>query len=147
METLKHIDNHNRQQDKAHLSHLIQIAMADGKMDSSEKEMLYKIGRRLGITAYEINMLIESVKNSAFIPPYELSKKFEQMYELIKMLLLDGSIDNREMRLASTIAFKYGFTENEIPRLLAKLLGGIKLKKSVDELFESYKINRRREKQ
>jgi hypothetical protein len=139
MDTLKYIDNYNRQQDKAHLNHLIQIALADGKMDSSEKEMLQNIGSSMGITEYEITELIDSLKRLAFFPPYELSKKFEQMYELMKMLLLDGSIDNREMRLASSYALKYGFMENEIPHLLAKLLGGIKLNKSVDELFENYK--------
>jgi uncharacterized tellurite resistance protein B-like protein len=147
MDTLKHIDNHNRQQVNAHLSHLIQIALADGKMDSSEKEMLQNIGISLGITEYEIIELIESVKKLAFIPPYELSKKFELMYELMKMLVLDGSVDKRELRLASVFALKYGFAENEIPQLVARLLGGIKQNKSVDELFESYKINRRKDKQ
>jgi hypothetical protein len=87
------------------------------------------------------------VKKLAFIPPYELSKKFELMYELMKMLVLDGSVDKRELRLASVFALKYGFAENEIPQLVARLLGGIKQNKSVDELFESYKINRRKDKQ
>jgi hypothetical protein len=60
--------------------------------------------------------LIATTDKSDYIPPYELSERFEQVYEIVKMMLADGVVDKNELRLASGFAVKSGFIENEIPR-------------------------------
>jgi hypothetical protein len=77
-----------------------------------------------------------------YIPPYELSKRFDQVYEIVKMTLADGAISNSEMRLASGFAVKSGFSEREIPKLLVLLISGIKNGKDEESLFEVYKKER-----
>lgn len=46
----EHFDHQGRKQDKGHFSHLIQVAMAGGKIEDSEMEMLHQFGRKVGIT-------------------------------------------------------------------------------------------------
>lgn len=138
MSTLDQFDHPERKQDKSHFKNLVQVALADGNIDALETEMLQRLGKRMGLTEPEISGLIESTKQSLFDPPYELSKRFEQVYNIIKMILADGKIENSEMRLASGLALKSGFTDEEIPGLLMLLIDGIRNNEDVDELFQTF---------
>lgn len=142
MKFLEHFDHPERKQDKEHFIHLIQMANADGKIDDAELEMLSRMGSKLGLTKPEIADLLTTNKQSAYIPPYELSKRFEQLYDVIKMVYADGEIDDNEMKLASGLARKSGFTEEEIPILLSVLIEGIKKGEDEEELFALYKKRR-----
>ena len=142
MKFLEHFDHPERKQDKEHFIHLIQMANADGKIDDVELEMLSRMGNKLGLTSTEVADLLETSKKSEYIPPYELSKRFEQLYDVIKMVYADGVIDDNEMRLASGLAMKSGFAEEEIPVLLSVLIDGIKRGDDEDDLFILYKKRR-----
>lgn len=139
MSILEHFDHPDRKQDKEHFMHLIQVALADGIIEDAELKMLHRLGKNMGLTDAEVDYLLESSKKSAYIPPYELAKRFEQLYAIVKMVLADGKIDNAEMRLASGIALKSGFAEGEIPAILSMLIRGIKEGEDEEDLFKLYK--------
>jgi len=142
MKFLEHFDHPERKQDKEHFIHLIQVANADGKIDDAELQMLHRMGANLGLTNPEIDDLLVTSKQSAYIPPYELSKRFEQLYDVIKMVFADGRIDDNEMKLAAGLAVKSGFAEEDIPVLLAVLLEGVKIGEDQDDLFTLFKKRR-----
>jgi uncharacterized tellurite resistance protein B-like protein len=142
MGLLEHFDHPERKQSKEHFSHLIQMALADGKIEKAEMEMLFRMGKNLGLTTPEIDNLLETNRNSSYAPPYELSKRFSQLYDIVRMLYADGQIDGNEMKLASGLALKSGFTDEDIPVLLALLINGIKNGDDEDDLFSAYKKSR-----
>lgn len=142
MKISDHFDHPERKQNKARFNHLIEVAMADGIIQDSEKQILHRLGRKMGLTEPEIDNLIETAKKSEFIPPYEFSKRFEQLHDIIKMVLADGIIDNSEMRLAKGLAVIYGFDDKEIPDLLEFLINGINNKEDEEELFRIYRKKR-----
>jgi len=119
---------------------LIRIAMADDMISNNELALLHRIGKKTGFTDQEIDNFIETTGKSNFISPAELSKRFEQVYDIVKMVLADGVIDKNEMRLASSFAANSGFKESEIPNLLVLLITGIKQGIDEEELFETYRI-------
>ena len=139
MSMLEHFDHPNRKQDKEHFKHLIQVALADGIIEDIELKMLHRLGKNMGFTDPEIDDLLESTKKSAYNPPYELAKRFEQLYGIVKMVLTDGKIDNNEMRLTTGLALKSGFVEAEIPAVLNLLINGIKNGEDEEDLFKDYK--------
>lgn len=139
MSILEHFDHPDKKQDKEHFMHLIQVAMADGKIDEIELKMLHRLGKNMGFTDPEIDNLLESSRKSTYIPPYELAKRFEQLYSIVKMVLADHKIDNTEMRMASGLALKSGFAEGEIPALLSLLINGIREGEDEEDLFKQYK--------
>ncbi len=143
MNILSHFEHPVKKQNKEYFVHLVRVAKADDIVSHHELELLIRIGRKLGFTEPEINSLFETTGKSDYIPPYELSKRFDQVYEIVKMTLADGLIDKNEMRLASSFAFKSGFWEDEIPILLVNLIQGIKEGKEEEELFEEYKSKRK----
>jgi hypothetical protein len=138
-----YFDHPIKKQNTEYFVHIVRIAKADDIVSNTELELLHRIGRKLGLTDPEIEKLIETTGKSDYIPPYELSKRFDQVYEIVKMTLADGAIDSNEMRLARGFAVKSGFTETEIPNLLSLIIEGIKGDKDEEELFEVYKKERK----
>lgn len=142
MKFLEHFDHPEKKQDKEHFINLIQIANADGKIDDAELKMLYRFGSKLGLTQPEIDDLLQTTKQSAYIPPYELSKRFEQLYDVIKMVYADGEIEDSELKLASALAIKSGFEGEDLPVLLSVLVDGIKNGEDEEDLFARFKKKR-----
>lgn len=135
-----HLSNHSVKNDNIeYFIQLVQIAMADNIISEQELELLHRIGHRIGLTDREIKDLIEKTDKSNHIPPYAFSERFEQVYTVVKMILVDGIIDKDEMRLANNFASNSGFKDSEIPKLLVILISGIKQGKSEEALFEEYK--------
>ena len=139
MNLLSYFNHPLKKQNIEYFVHLVQITKADDNISNTELELLHRIGRKLGFTDPEIETLILTTAKSDYIPPYELSSRFEQVYEIVKMTLVDGAIDKNEMRLACGFAVRSGFKESEIPKLLSLIIRGIKEGKDEDDLFKEYK--------
>lgn len=118
--------------------HLIRIALADDVFSKKELELLHRVGKTLGFTTEETDHLIRTTGKSDYTPPSGLRARFDQIYEIVNMTLVDGSINKNEMYLASSFAVKSGFTEKEIPTMLVLLLNGIRQEKNKDELFKEF---------
>jgi alkylhydroperoxidase/carboxymuconolactone decarboxylase family protein YurZ len=90
----------------------------------------------MGYDPSEINELIESTRKSLSDQSQELPQRFDQVYHMMKIILADGKMDNREMRLATGFALKTGFNEEEIPGLLILLIDGIRNEESKENLLQ-----------
>lgn len=139
---MEQFDHPGRKQDKEHFIHLVQIAMADGTIDDVEFDLLKQFGKKLGLTNPEITGLLEVSKKTEYIPPYEFERRFGQLYDVLKMVIADGVIEDNEMLLATRIGLKSGFSEQEMPVLLNVLINGIKNDEQEDDLFELFKKRR-----
>jgi hypothetical protein len=143
MNVLDYFEQPYKKQNMEYFVHLVRIAMADDIIVNMELKFLHRIGRKLGFTDPEIDTLIKNTNKSDYTPPYEFSKRFEQVYDLVKMILVDDIIDDNELHMASNFAVKSGFEDDEIPKLLIFLINGIKQGKDEEDLFESFKKERK----
>jgi uncharacterized tellurite resistance protein B-like protein len=139
MSNINYEDHSVKKQNVDYYIYLVHIALADGFISNNEWALLNRIGQKLGFSDNEIDTIVDTARHSDYFPPYELFDRFAQVYEVVKMILADGVIDNNEMRLARSFAIKSSFRENEIPGLLVLLISGIKEGKDEDELFEVYR--------
>lgn len=122
----------------AYFVHLIRIALADDVISTKELVLLHRVSKKLGFTVEETDHLIRTTGKSGYTPPTGLRARFDQIYEIVNMTLVDGSINKNEMHLASSFAAKSGFNEKEIPTMLVLILNGIRQGKNKDELFKEY---------
>lgn len=132
------LSDKGRKLETEHFIQLIRIAFSNSIISRTERELLFRMGGRLGFSVAEVESLIERTVNSDYVPPDELSVRFGHAYNLIRMTLADGSIDKNEMKLVNGYIEKTGFREIEIPRLILLLLKGVKENKSREELFAIY---------
>ncbi len=122
----------------AYFVHLIRIALADDVISTKELALLHRVSKKLGFTVEETDHLIRTTGKSDYTPPSGLRARFDQIYEIVNMTLVDGTINKNEMYLASSFAAKSGFNEKEIPTMLVLLLNGIRQGKNKDELFNEF---------
>lgn len=139
MSLLHYSDHAEKKNKKEYFINLIQVTLADGKVTEKESEILHKLGKKLGFTDPEIDLLLKRTASSNYIPSYELAKRFEQLYDIVKMVLADGKIDESEMHLAHNFAITSGFHAKEIPKLLDILIKGIEAGIDEEPLFKAYK--------
>ncbi len=117
---------------------LIRIALADDVIKNEEMSLLYRIGFQLNFSQNEIKELIEATEKAFQIPTNELPKRFEKVYNLVKMTMIDGVIGKNQIRLVSNFAAQLGFKESEITDLLSLLITGIIKGSDNEDLFEIY---------
>lgn len=91
---------------KSHLKNLICVAMADGKIDEQEWELLSVIARALGITEDEIEKIAHSPENVQFQAPATYGEKVEQIQDLVAVMTVDGAISPKELSLCKKISLK-----------------------------------------
>jgi uncharacterized tellurite resistance protein B-like protein len=139
MSILNVFDHPGKKQNREYFIQLVRSAKADDVIHNSELELLQRIGSKLGFTEPEIVSLIEGTDKFDYIPPYELAKRFEQVYEVVGMIMADGKVDDNEMRLVTGFAVKSGFSDEEIPGLISLLITGKKEGSDEEELFDKYK--------
>jgi len=133
------IADNGRKINRENFIHLIQVAQADGRIDNRELKLLHRYGSRFSLSDPEIDELITSEHNHIYSPPYELEKRFTQLYDAVQVMNIDSHISGEEKKLFGKLAIAALFTEDVIPRLFEFILDGIREGKDEEELFEKFR--------
>lgn len=124
---------------RSHFRNLVSVAMADGRIDEKEREMLGQLGQRLDLTDDEIASILEQPESGRFLVPETQKLRLRQLIECVMMMLADGCIDDAEMLLCRQLASRLGFKADQVvPRLIELIVaqggdGGINLDGLLDE--------------
>lgn len=127
------IFNSKKKKGKLHLRNLMNMAMADGILDDSEYEFLKNVAFKYEISVEEVDKLkIEISKQSSYTFEKSLNN-FEQIYDLVKMMMADNHIDKREMQMCKVFAKKIGFTPQYVDEVVDSIIQNITIGNNVDE--------------
>lgn len=133
MSVLDFIFNSKKKKGKEHLRNLMNMAMADGVLDDTEYEFLKNIALKYDIPVSEVDKLkIEISKQTGYTFEKSLNK-FEQIYDLIKMMMADNHIDKREMQMCKVFAKKIGFAPQHVDELVDSVIQNITIGNSAEE--------------
>lgn len=124
---------------KDHFIHLVQVAEIDGKITDIELEILYKEGRKFGLTEPEIQAVIDKEKDFHYVPPYSLHDKFDELYNIALIILADDVITDGERKVLMRYSISAGFEERISDVLIDHLLDGVKRGEDEEVLFSSFK--------
>ncbi len=133
------ITHNGKRVNKEHYIHLIQVSKVDGKISSTEMEMLHKEGRKFGLTDPEIDALIVSEVQHNYHPPYSLKDKFDHLYNVAGMILADEVVTDSEKKMIKRFAIEAGFRDDIIEKLIDLLFEGIRNNENEDSLFSKFK--------
>lgn len=133
------ITSHGKRINIEHYVRLVQVSQADGKIAPSELELLYKEGRKFGLTDPEIGRIIENEARRHYDPPYSLADKFEQLYNIAEMILADEVVTEGEKKLLKKFAIEAGFDDKTIRGLIDLLINGIAKGRDEEALFIEFR--------
>ena len=109
-----------------HLQNLGALAKVDGHLDPSELNYIIAIGQKNGFKAEEVKSLVANSQNSHFHLPENDTERFDQIYDLVEMMLADGIVDDNEMEFCMEMAAKLGFRRAIVGMLVRKITLGVK---------------------
>jgi uncharacterized tellurite resistance protein B-like protein len=133
------ITNHGKRVNKQAFVHLVQVSKIDGKINSEELDLLYKEGKKFGLTDPEIDQLIATEGNFPYVAPYSLEEKFEHLYNMGEMILADGVVDEKERSMIKRFAIEAGIRDSKHAGLAEILIEGIRNNTEEEILFKKFK--------
>lgn len=121
---------------KSRFISLYQMVLADGIIDATEMETLFRIGQEnYGLEPQQINELIKD-SNVDVRYPESLDDKVRLLYELGEVAWADGNIDQSEVKLLKTYVIRMGFEESNAIQIADFILEQVKNKVCVDDVLK-----------
>jgi uncharacterized tellurite resistance protein B-like protein len=114
-------ESKKKKQIKNHIKNLVSLSSADGVIDESEKEILIRIGTKKGLNRNEIQKIIDNPGNADFLPATSDDERFEQIYDLVELMLADGVAEDNELHFCVEMAEKLGFRKTVVTVLIRKI--------------------------
>lgn len=106
-------------QRESHIRNLVLMANADNSISKSELQAIYAIGRERGFGDDEIAEIVKSDEQRNLEIPDSIDEKFEQLFDLTRVMLADGVIEDDEIDFCKEVATKYGFRKTISAILIA----------------------------
>lgn len=103
---------------KKHLQNLAAMAFVDGNLHQQEKNLLYTVGEKYGLKGWQIAKIIENQRPFQFDVPEDVDQRLDQIYDLVKMMLADEIIEDRELALCKLVAANFGFKKELVNTIL-----------------------------
>jgi len=108
MEVLELLTGAKKKRGKAHLKNLLELAMSDGQFDDIEAEYLLSLAQRFNISENELKRLKENADTIEYNPPVNEREKFDHLHQLVRMMMMDGEIHDRELEICKVLAGRLG---------------------------------------
>ncbi len=119
-------ENEQAKKIKGHLCHLAALAKADGHIDEREMSFIITVGKKNGMAAAEVRKIVAGNTSGISELPSTDSERFDQIYDLVEMMLSDGIVDENEMDFCIMMAEKLGFRKAIVGVLVRKISQGVK---------------------
>jgi len=110
------------EKNKSYIKNLLEVALADGKLDDSELELLILIAGKFDIPKSEVQILIDNPNDIKFSPPSSYSAKVKLIEDLVKIMIVDKSIDESEIKICKDLSIKLNIAPVIVDELLASLV-------------------------
>ena len=119
---------------KSHLRHLVRLASSDGAVSKEEEHMIKTIAKANGLSASEVKSILENPTAVDLALPDNNEDRFNQMFDLVQMMMADGVVTDAEMDFCGELANRLGFRKVIVGVLVAKIERGIKEGLSKDQI-------------
>ena len=125
---------------KSHMKNLLEIAYVDGHFDDSENELLIKLAQKHKISEKQLEEIKKNPDSVAFEVPKKDKDKFEQLYDLVAMMLADEYVDTEEFKLCVLYAKKFGYKDSSAHEIVDTIAGNLKHGQSSAETMKRVEL-------
>ena len=119
-------ENEQTRKVKSHIQNLAALAKADGHLDEREMSFIVTVGQRNGIRADQVRTIVANSNLNRVVVPENDSERFDQIFDMVDMMLADGIVDDSEMDFCTIMAEKLGFRKDIVGLLVKKISQGVK---------------------
>ena len=132
-------ENDKIESDESHVRNLILMAKSDNSIDKKELEVIMQVGKERGFDRDEVIEFIKDNQRTGLIRPDTVLEKFEQLHDLVLVMLADGVIEEDEMDFIVNFANKLGFRKVTSAFIVTYILEGKEQDLSQRQIFNRIK--------
>ena len=122
---------------KSYLKELIRVAKADGHLEEREHQFILKVGERLACTPEIIQELSAEVQQDDPDEARQSRKhRLRLVLDLVAIMMIDESIDPKELGLCKSIAMKSGFEPEVIDDVVHLINQDVKAGDTIEQASE-----------
>lgn len=118
-------ESYDKSKRKSHFKNLLAMAMADGKIENVEFDYIMQLANKCYMSEDEIKRVIQNPAAIAFVAPKTDRERFDQLYDLVTVMLVDGDINQRELTLCKTFAMRLGFRTAIIDKMIEDIIHNV----------------------
>lgn len=104
MELLELFTGRKKKLARGHLKNLIEVAYSDGEFDTVEVDYLLSLAGRFNISEAELKSIKDNPESVDYEPPTRDQQRFEHLYQLVNMMMIDGVIHEKEVEICKKYA-------------------------------------------
>ncbi|NJM24893.1 MAG: hypothetical protein HC859_04620 [Bacteroidia bacterium] len=109
---------------KNYLRNLIALASTDGNLDSSELEMITKIGLRRGLKEWQINEILEDKSGHQIFLPESLTNRMSMLFDLMQLVFADNEVTDTEKQFVSDLLISFNLKSVTVGQLVELFKNG-----------------------
>ena len=125
---------------KSHMKNLLEMAYIDWNFDYSENILLSKLAKKHNISENQLEEIKKNPDSVEFEVPKKDKDKFEQLYDLVAMMLADEYVDTEEFKLCVLYAKKFGYKESSAHEIVDTIAGNLKHGQSSAETMKRVEL-------
>jgi uncharacterized tellurite resistance protein B-like protein len=118
---------------RSHMKNLIEIAAADGNFKEVEYELLINIAKKNAISERELKQIKLNHAHIELEIPTDPIQKFNQLYDLTHMMIIDKNIHPEELKLCNLFAIRFGYRREIAEELIQSIKNNINQLHSPEE--------------
>lgn len=119
-------ENEQTRKVKSHIMNLAALAKADGHIDEREMSFIVAVGRKNGMRSADVRSIVGNTSTVDMVLPDNDSERFDQIFDLVDMMLADGIVDDTEMSFCVEMAQRLGFQQDIVSGLVRRISQGVK---------------------
>lgn len=104
----------------AHFASIINLAKADGSINTEEQLVIKRFSEKLGITEDEYKMILKNPDQYPISPNNSFEVRLELLFDLFKIVYADNRIDSKEKALILKYAIGLGFATTKADEIIEK---------------------------
>ena len=104
----------------AFFQNIVLVAIADRYVDKLESDFLVELGNQLQLTEADTLPIADNLTSLNFVIPEENLQKTLELETLVKMVLQDGIVEDREYNLCLEYTRQIGFSKENLDALINK---------------------------
>lgn len=115
-------DGSEKKKRLSHIKNLLILAGRDGEITKDEMDLIFSIAIEKGLSPVEFNRIVERPESVSFYPPNTYKERIDQLIDLVRLMMIDGEIDEGEMIFCKTVAEKLGFNHRIIDKIVNDII-------------------------
>lgn len=101
-----------------YIRNLIVLASSDGNLDTDERSLIIKIGKKRGLKSWQVEELLNDKNDQPVFLPESLHNRMNMLYDLMQVIHADNKVTEKEIQFMISLVEAFRLKPDIIVQLM-----------------------------